>query len=233
MVVTPEDVAGWPYSVSVSVEWVAFLGTLHCPVGNADLGVGGVSFVELLVLYEFWAWIALATLQPMRRLTGRGRVYFLVIDARRNFAGVCGRWYPVNLVLHRFFVAISRAVVNHVDGVGTALDPLVWSAGTLPKRRRLVHAVRDHALLPGAAGVWVTLVASSITADDVRIWPYSVGILVKWVAFLSSLHWPAARADLGVGGVSFVEMLILYELWAGERMVLSSFSVGCSAWSRH
>ena len=53
-----------------------------------------------------------------------------------------------------------------------------------------------------------------------RTWPYSVGILVKWVAFLSSLYCPAARADLGVGGVSFVEMLILYELWAGERLVL-------------
>ena len=47
---------------------------------------------------------------------GRRRVDFAVIDARRNFAGVCGRWYPVILTLHRFFVAISRAVVNHVDG---------------------------------------------------------------------------------------------------------------------
>ena len=26
--------------------------------------------------------------------------------------------------------------------------------------------------------------------------------------------------DLGVGGVSFVELLILYELWAGERLSL-------------
>ena len=37
---------------------------------------------------------------------------------------------------------------------------------------------------------------------------------------MSSVHWPAAGADLGVGGVSFVEMLILHELWAGERLVL-------------
>ena len=74
---------------------------------------------------------------------GRGRVDFPVIDARRNFAGVCGRWYPVILVLHRFLIAISTPVVNHVERAGTALDPLVWSAGALPKRRRLVHAVRD------------------------------------------------------------------------------------------
>ena len=52
-------------------------------------------------------------------------------------------------------------------------------------------------------------------------------------------------ADLGVGGVSYVELLIIYELWAGERLTLekahprylrlgaSNFSVGCSVWSRH
>ena len=38
---------------------------------------------------------------------GRRIVDFAVIDARRNFAGVCGRWYPVILTLHRFFIAIS------------------------------------------------------------------------------------------------------------------------------
>ena len=41
---------------------------------------------------------------------GRRRVDFSVIDARRNFAGVCGRWYRTG--------SIS-------------------SAGALPKRRRL------------------------------------------------------------------------------------------------
>ena len=44
--------------------------------------------------------------------------------------------------------------------------------------------------------------------------------MVKWVTVLSSLHWPAARADLGVGGVSFMGLLILHGLWAGERLVL-------------
>ena len=46
------------------------------------------------------------------------------------------------------------------------------------------------------------------------------GILVKWVAFLGTLHWPAGGLDLGVGGISYVESLILYELWAGERLSL-------------
>ena len=35
---------------------------------------------------------------------GRRRVDFPVIDARRNFAGVCGQWYPVVLELHRFLL---------------------------------------------------------------------------------------------------------------------------------
>ena len=61
---------------------------------------------------------------------------------------------------------------------------------------------------------------SSITVEDVRVWPYSVSLLVKMSAFLGTLHWPAGAVDLGVGCVSFVEMLILYELWAGERLCL-------------
>ena len=85
---------------------------------------------------------------------GRRRVGTAVIDARRNLSAVCGRWYPVILDLHRFFIAISRAVVNQDGGDGTAPDPLVWSAGAHPKRRRLVHAVRDRAILPGPPAIW-------------------------------------------------------------------------------
>ena len=46
--------------------------------------------------------------------------------------------------------------------------------------------------------------------------------LVSWsngLPFWAHIHWPAGGADLGVGGVSCVELLILYELWAGERLV--------------
>ena len=85
---------------------------------------------------------------------GRRRVSPAVIDARRNLSGVYGRWYPIVLDLHRFFIAVSRAVVNHDGRDGTAPDPLAWSAGALPKRRRLVHAVRDGAFVPGPPGIW-------------------------------------------------------------------------------
>ena len=51
---------------------------------------------------------------------------------------------------------------------------------------------------------------------------------LKFLPFLSTLHWPVASDDLGVGSVSFVELLILYELWAGERLSLEKLflSVG-------
>ena len=115
-------------------------------------------------------------------------------------------------------------MVNHDLSGGTAPDPLVWSVGARPKRRRLVHAVRDRAFLPGPLGVWdsewVSMLATSVCAADVALWPYTPGLLVKWVVFLRTLHWPAGNADLGVGGVSHVELLILYELWAGERLSL-------------
>ena len=130
---------------------------------------------------------------------GRRRVGNAAIDVRRNLSGVCGRWYPVLLDLHRFFIAISRAVVNHDDLDGTAPDPLVWSAGAHPKRRRLVHAVRDRAFLPGPPGIWdsewVCIPASAICAEDILIgpillvswsggllfWAHFIGLLVVWI----------------------------------------------------
>ena len=39
------------------------------------------------------------------------------------------------------------------------------------------------------------------------------------VTFLGTLQWPAVAGYLGVDGVSPVELLILSELWAGERLV--------------
>ena len=91
---------------------------------------------------------------------GRRRVEIPVIDARRNLAGVCGRWYPVVLDLHRFFIAISRAAVNFDRGGGDAPDPMVWSAGARPKRRRPLQEARGMTLLPGHGGTFWWCLAS-------------------------------------------------------------------------
>ena len=155
---------------------------------------------------------------------GRRRVSLAVIDARRNLSGVCGRWYPIIFDLHRFIIAIYRAVVNHDDLGGTAPHPLVWSAGSLRKRRRLIFAIRDRAFLLGPPRIWYSewcqVPSVVVSSADVDLWPYTPGLLIKWVSFLNSLHWLVGNLDLGVGGISYVELLILYELWAGERLRL-------------
>ena len=126
---------------------------------------------------------------------GRRRVWPDVPDARRNLSGVCRLWCPVVLVLHRFFIAISRSAVNRDDSSGFSLHPLVWSAGGLPKKRRTADVVRDVALLPGPLHLWdsgwVGVPPVIVTAEDVFLWPYSVDILVKlvifWVLFIGPL----------------------------------------------
>ena len=61
------------------------------------------------------------------------------------------------------------------------MTPPVWPLTlwfgplVLPRRRRVVDAVRNAALLPGPANIWesgwVGFLPSVVTADDVRIWP--------------------------------------------------------------
>ena len=94
-------------------------------------------------------------------------------------------------------------MVNHDDFVGTAPDPLVWS-GAPAKRRRLVHAVRNDAVRPGPVCIstsdCISLPPSAVFAEDVGAWPYSIGIQVKWDAFLNTLHWSASGAGLELVG---------------------------------
>ena len=47
---------------------------------------------------------------------------------------------------------------------------------------------------------WMALDAGtlgSITGADIAVWPYSVGILFKFTAFLGTLHWPVNAVDVG------------------------------------
>ena len=153
---------------------------------------------------------------------GRCRVEVALGRDRKGYSDICEDWYPVMKKLHRFFIAISRAVVNEDGRGGLAPDPMVWSAGGRRKLRRPVEAVRDYAMLPGPGrlwgGGWFKWSDVHITEGDVGRWPFSTGALVKFAALLGSLHWPGEVADLGPGGASYVELLILYERWAGERL---------------
>ena len=85
-----------------------------------------------------------------------------------TLSGVGRRWYPSVQELHRFFTAISRTVVNNDGSAGTDPDLRIWSAGALPKRRRIVDAVRKFALLPGLAPIWdsrsITVLPTAVNA---------------------------------------------------------------------
>ena len=121
-------------------------------------------------------------------------------------------------------IAIARVSVNHDGRRGTAPDPLVWDQGSRPKVRKLAIRVNvDLASLPGPPGFlnnsWVQVSAGRISGADVAAWPYSVSILNRFTPFLNALHWPSGTEDLGYFGVSFMELLILFEQWAGHRLL--------------
>ena len=91
-----------------------------------------------------------------------------------------------------------------------------WSAGGTPKRRKVFQAVREFAWVPGPPGLWdagsIGWPAITIGRADVLRWPFPISSLVELCAFPGSLYWPATVDDLGGGGVSNVELLILYEI---------------------
>ena len=157
---------------------------------------------------------------------GRRRQAERVSAARRSCVNACHCWYPLIMDLHRYFIAVARIAVNHDPGHGTAPDPTVWCVGAPAKRANLSEAVCEYAAAPGPVALgwngWSKVPASPLTNGDFDLWPYSPGLLIKFSAFLGSLHWPTDGGDLFMGGVSFIEILMLYELWAGERLVLET-----------
>ena len=84
---------------------------------------------------------------------------------------------------------------------------------------------------------------SVVPADDVCLWPYSVGVLVKLTALLGSLHWPSAGVDLEVFPMLSFLFFVSFGLVRGFSLrkavprckrVDRPISVSaCSFWSRH
>ena len=148
----------------------------------------------------------------------------MLMDARRILLKVRNRWYPIMLQLHGFMIPVARVTVNH-DGRGRAApDPVVWDQGGPKKARRLgVRINVDLCSSPGRPGFlngpWMQVHGGCTAGADIVAWPYSVGILFKFTAFLGTLHWPVDTVDMGHFGVSYLEVLILYEQWAGHRLL--------------
>ena len=154
---------------------------------------------------------------------GRLRQHDDVITARRNLLRVPRLWYPIMLDLHRFMIAVSRIEVNHDGFGGTAPDALVWDQGGIVKTRApSFRLIVDCASLPGPPGfldsTWCTLNPLPTTQDDVASWPYSVDILLVFSSFLASLHWPQDTSDFGKFGISYFELLLMFEVYTGHRL---------------
>ena len=109
---------------------------------------------------------------------GRRRVPWWIIDARRNFCGVCARWHPVVPGLHRFLVAIARAVVNHDGEAGTSLDPMVLGVFLRGVGLCMRFGIGLFSLvwLVFWDGWWVVVAATPTTYRDIELWPYSVSM---------------------------------------------------------
>ena len=155
---------------------------------------------------------------------GRRHQSEVLIDARRRLLKARSYWYPILLDLHRFMVAVAGVSVNRHGRGGTNPDPLVWDQGSWPKARKLAIGVNvDLASLPGPPGFlggpWIQVSSGHISGADIAAWPYSVGILIRFTSFLTTLHWPSGSDDFGHFGVSFLELLILFEQWAGHRLL--------------
>ena len=90
-------------------------------------------------------------------------------------------------------------------------------------RRTDIRVNVDLASLPGPHaflnGLGCRFTGGCSTGADVAAWPYSVGILCKFTAFLGTLHWPVDAVDMGHFGVSSLEILFLFEQWAGHRLL--------------
>ena len=43
--------------------------------------------------------------------------------------------------------------------------------------------------------------------------------MIRFTSFPNTLHWPSGTEDLGHFGISFLELLILFEQWAGHRLL--------------
>ena len=155
---------------------------------------------------------------------GRLRQKDAAISVRRALIRARRHWYPIILDLHKFMVAISRTDENHDGHGGTAPDAMTWYQGSIIQPcASLLRVMIDHAPLPGPPGFldssWCSLSPTPITQEDVALSGPSVSTSsLTSPLFLATLHWPQGAADLEKFGISYLELIIMFEQNAGHRL---------------
>ena len=131
----------------------------------------------------------------------------VVIDARRNLLRVKTEWHP------RFFSCIGLWLQLPGSLLIFLRIPVLlltlWSGIGGPDSKPVV--LTDHD--------WITLYSGPLTDVDISLWPFSFPMLVKFSSFLSTLRWPEGLNEMGKFGVSYLEVLILFEKWMGHRFL--------------
>ena len=114
-------------------------------------------------------------------------------------------------------IAVSRVSDNHDGRGGTAPQPVVWVRGSRAQLRKVDNRVNiDLAALPRPLGFldgpWVQVVVLSL---NVTLLPgHTVSVCcVSSPPFLSSVLWLVDSGDFGHHGVSYLEVLVLFEQW--------------------
>ena len=145
------------------------------------------------------------------------------MDARRALLNAREFGYPTMLQLHRFMVAVSRVSVNHDGRGGSAPDPLVCDHRSRIKHRKVdIRVIVGLASMPGPPGILGRGCRFMVGVSPVLILlfgPVVSACRASLLPFLGSLHWPADSGDLGHFGISYLEVLILFEQWAGHRLL--------------
>ena len=92
---------------------------------------------------------------------------------------------------------------------------MVWDHGSKSKVRKVDSGLLAFWIVPSLFSV----ASEPVTDEDVGKWPYSVSILVVFTASLSTIRWQEGLNDMGKFGVSYVEILVIFEKWAGHRLL--------------
>ena len=137
---------------------------------------------------------------------GRRHQSEAVMDARRVLLNAQELWYPIVLQKEALLL-IPLSGIRAVGGSNGKLTlEFVFLAG-LPVPPGFLH------------GPWIQIQGGCMSGADIAAWPCSVILLCKFTGFLATLHWPAGAEDMGHFGVSYLEDLILFEQWAGHRLL--------------
>ena len=116
--------------------------------------------------------------------------------------------------LHRFMIAIARVSVNHDGQVVRLL--ILWFGIRGASLRFVSLQFGLMLILP----LFLALLVSRVTLL-VLTFLLGLRVLLYWLGSLPFLvlHWPSDSVDLGHDGISFLELLILFEQWAGHRLL--------------